>query len=120
MMVVRLSLAEAVDAALCGSGAAAEPCAVAEPATKPVKRRPARTPAHIYVNVCSACHREGGLDAPRVGSRKDWAPRIAKGMDTLHQHALYGFNSMPPRGTCNRCSDDDIKAAVDYMVEKSR
>ena len=92
----------------------------AEPVDKPAKRARPRKPAHTYVKVCGACHQEGNLDAPRVGSKKQWAPRIAKGIDTLYQHALYGFNSMPPRGLCKDCSDEELKAIVDFMVRSSR
>lgn len=91
-----------------------------EPVTKSAKRRREKMPAHIYVKVCSACHQEGNLDAPRVGAKKEWAPRIAKGVEALYQSALYGFNSMPPRGLCKDCSDDDLKGVVDFMVRSSR
>jgi cytochrome c5 len=60
------------------------------------------------------------LGSPKFGSAADWAPRAAKGLDTLYTHALGGFNSMPPKGTCAACSDDEIKAAVKYMVENSK
>ncbi|MFP3459052.1 c-type cytochrome, partial [Psychrobacter sp. SIMBA_152] len=49
-------------------------------------------------------------------SADDWAPRIAKGKDTLLDHAINGFNAMPPRGTCMDCSDDEISAAIDFMT----
>ena len=98
------------------SGAQAGP----QPENRPARSRKRDTPAHIYVDTCSACHREGNMDAPRMGSSEQWAPRIAKGIEALQHSALYGFNSMPPRGLCNRCTDDQIKATVEYMVEKSR
>jgi cytochrome c5 len=93
--------------------------ATSEPVTRPSRRDRKRMPAQIYVRVCAACHQEGNIDAPRVGSDKEWAPRIAKGIETLYQHALYGFNSMPPRGLCKDCTDDELKAIVDFMVRSS-
>jgi cytochrome c5 len=67
-----------------------------------------------------ACHATGAAGAPKVGDAAAWAPRIAQGMDTLVQHSINGLRAMPPRGTCANCSDEDLKAAVTYMVERSQ
>lgn len=78
----------------------------------------------IYGNVCSMCHASGAAGAPKPGDKADWGPRIAQGMDMLHKHALEGFTGakgvMPARGGSATLSDDDVKAAVDYMVELSK
>ena len=49
-----------------------------------------------------------------------WAPRIAKGMDTLMASTLNGLGMMPAKGTCMNCSDDELQAAVDYIVETAQ
>lgn len=74
----------------------------------------------VYAGFCTTCHGAGVMGAPKSGSAADWAPRIAKGMDTLYTHALHGFNAMPAKGLCNACSDDEVKSAVDYMVEAAK
>ncbi|MBK8970872.1 MAG: cytochrome c5 family protein [Hahellaceae bacterium] len=74
----------------------------------------------IYNGKCMACHATGAAGAPKVGDAAAWAPRIAQGIDTLVGHAINGFNAMPPRGTCADCSDDEIKATVEYMVGQSQ
>lgn len=74
----------------------------------------------VYTGFCTTCHGAGVMGAPKMGTAADWAPRIAKGLDTLHTHAINGFNAMPPKGMCAACSDDEIKAAVDYMVDGSK
>ena len=56
---------------------------------------------------------------PHVGKKEDWAPRIKQGKDTLHKHALEGFNAMPAKGGNGSLSDDEVKAAVDYMANQS-
>ena len=73
----------------------------------------------VFEANCKACH--GGLipGAPAVGKKEDWAPRIKQGKDTLHKHALEGFNSMPAKGGNSSLSDDEVKAAVDYMANES-
>jgi cytochrome c5 len=78
----------------------------------------------LYNSACSACHGQGIGGAPRFGDKAAWAPRIAKGMDTLHKHALEGFTGqtglMPPKGGRVDLPDDLVRQGVDYMVEHSR
>jgi len=74
----------------------------------------------VYQNSCQSCHAMGVAGAPKQGDKAAWAPRIATGMDALVASAINGKNIMPPRGACASCSDDDIKAAVQYMVSQSR
>jgi cytochrome c5 len=74
----------------------------------------------VYEQFCATCHRIGVAGAPVLGDVEAWEPRIAKGMDTLWDHTLNGFNGMPAKGTCMNCSDDELRSALDYMVEESR
>ena len=74
----------------------------------------------VYNTSCSACHGSGVMGAPKMGDAGAWASRVAQGMDTLAEHAINGFKGMPAKGGCMACSDDEIKAAVDYMVEGSK
>lgn len=73
-----------------------------------------------YDKTCSVCHATGVANAPKFGDKAAWKDRIAKGMDTLHKHALTGFNAMPPKGGNMALSDADVKAAVDYMVSNAK
>jgi cytochrome c5 len=75
-----------------------------------------RSGEQVYQGSCFACHGTGALGAPKTAD--DWASRVAKGKDVLLEHALNGFNAMPPRGTCGDCSDDEIAAAIDFMIAK--
>ncbi|MBD1582408.1 c-type cytochrome [Pseudoalteromonas sp. S16_S37] len=75
-----------------------------------------RSGEQVYQAACFACHGTGALGAPK--SADDWVPRLAKGKDVLLDHAINGFNAMPPRGTCMNCSDDEIAAAIDFMTAK--
>jgi cytochrome c5 len=80
----------------------------------------ARSGKEIFGAVCTACHSTGAMGAPKIGNKEEWAPRIAKGMDTLLKHALHGFNAMPPKGTCTDCTDAEIKSTIEYMVSQSK
>ena len=86
---------------------------------EPVKAEPTgpRDGAAVYGTFCIACHSSGVNGAPKTGDAGDWAPRIAQGKDVLTNHAIQGFNAMPAKGTCMDCSDDEIIAAIDHMIE---
>lgn len=75
-----------------------------------------RSGEDVYNSKCTACHSTGAAGAPKIGVADDWADRIAKGVDALYTSAIGGLNGMPPRGLCMDCTDDELKAAVDYML----
>lgn len=72
-----------------------------------------------YQQACAACHATGAAGAPKL-EKGAWTDRVAKGKDTLYDHAINGFKGsagyMPPKGGRSDLSDDAVKAAVDYMV----
>jgi len=77
----------------------------------------------VYKKTCKMCHAKGMAGAPKMGDAAAWKDRIAQGMDTLYTHSLKGFKGkgmMPPKGGNTKLSDDEVKAAVDYMVEHSK
>jgi|OpeIllAssembly_1097287.scaffolds.fasta_scaffold111457_3 cytochrome c5 len=74
----------------------------------------------IYVQVCAACHDSGLAGAPKLGDKVAWAPRIAQGIEKMLKSAIQGKGGMPPRGGQAGLSDEKIKAAVSYMVSKSK
>ena len=78
------------------------------------------TGEQIYNQACVACHGAGVAGAPKLGDKAAWAPRIAQGMDTLHKHALQGFQGkagyMPPKGGRTDLSDQSVMNGVDYIV----
>lgn len=77
-----------------------------------------RTGEQVYTATCNMCHGSGLAGAPIKGNAEQWTPRIAKGKDTLYRHAIEGFNGiMPARGSCTTCSDAELHAAVDYMLQ---
>lgn len=78
----------------------------------------------VYNQACMACHAQGVAGAPKQGDAEAWADRIDKGMDTLYENSINGFQGeagvMPPKGGFANLSDEEVKAAVDYMVENSQ
>ncbi len=74
----------------------------------------------IVKDICSRCHRAGLMGAPQLANAKDWSPRIDKGIDKLYHSALNGYNKMPARGGRSKLDDNQVKAAVDYMVSLAK
>jgi cytochrome c5 len=67
-----------------------------------------------------ACHNSGVAGAPMYGDVGAWATRLEKGIETVYANAINGINGMPARGTCMDCSDEEVIAAIDYLLDNSK
>ena len=78
----------------------------------------------VYKQSCAVCHDNGVAGAPKTGEADAWTDRIATGIDTLSKRAIEGYmgdaGMMPPKGGNMSLSDEDVTAAVEYMVEQSQ
>lgn len=129
LVVSVLSLALLTQLGACGKKNDATPPASASAVVAVVANAPAAAPENVvgksvYGKTCALCHAANVAGAPKPGDKADWAPRIAQGMDVLHKHALEGFTGakgqMPARGGSTTLTDDEVKAAVAFMVDQSR
>jgi cytochrome c5 len=104
------------------AGAAPEPAAAAAPAAS---AKPAADAGKaLYTATCQACHGAGVGGAPKFGDKAAWVDRIKQGPALLNDHAIKGFQgkaamAMPPKGG-STASDDEVKAAVEYMVAAAK
>lgn len=75
----------------------------------------------IFNKICIQCHAENSVvpNAPKLTHTADWAPRIAKGMPTLLDHAIHGFNAMPARGGSPDLTDAELERAIAYMANSA-
>ncbi len=83
----------------------------------------AKSGEEVYKSSCQGCHATGAGNAPKLGDAADWATRAEQGSDTLYKHAIEGFSNigmMPAKGLCMSCSDEEVMAAVDYILENSK
>ena len=78
-------------------------------------------PEQKYMASCFAGHSTGAAGAPKVGAgmSAEWEPRLEKGLDAVVQNAINGINTMPAKGLCFDCTDEDLRAIVEYMIESS-
>ncbi|TQJ95040.1 cytochrome c5 family protein [Achromobacter sp. SLBN-14] len=113
--------------------AAAAPAAAAPAAAAPAAAAPAAAPApaqqaaavnpageKLYKTACFACHATGVANAPKFGDKAAWEPYIKTGMDTMVKVAITGKGAMPPKGGAANASEEDIRAAVQYMVDAAK
>ena len=110
----------------CGQKDAPAPAVAATPAPAVVATAPAAdnpVGKSIYGKTCSLCHAAAIAGAPKPGDKAEWGPRIAQGKEVLYKHAIEGFTGakgmMPARGGGTTLTDDEVKAAVDYMADQS-
>jgi cytochrome c5 len=75
-----------------------------------------------YQATCQACHNPASVipNVPKLGDKAAWAPRIATGIDAMLAVSIKGKGAMPPKGACAACTDEDLKAAIEYMVSQSQ
>jgi cytochrome c5 len=81
--------------------------------------RGALTGEQVYGQVCKTCHDTGLAGAPKTGDKAAWAKVIAQGEKVAFDHAINGFNAMPPRGGSTDLTDDEVKRAVVFMASKA-
>ena len=127
--------AAAAPAAVAPAEQAAAPAAAApaEQAAAPAAAAPAEQAAapaaapaagvdgeKVYKSVCFACHDSGVANSPKLGDKAAWGPRLATGKDALYNSALHGKNAMPAKGGNPALSDDEVKAAVDFMMSQAQ
>lgn len=73
-----------------------------------------------YKKACMNCHAQGMAGSPKFGDKAAWKDRIKTGKPALYDSALKGKGAMPAKGGQTALSDADVKAAVDYMISKSK
>ena len=124
-MIAGLAIASADDVAerikrvgnVCLEGADCASAAVASTAVTTV----VASVESNFNKSCATCHNSGVAGAPKYADAVAWAPRIEKGMDILYASTINGLPpAMPQKGMCFSCSDDDLRALVDYMVAAAK
>jgi len=80
---------------------------------------PERTGKQVVDSLCISCHGSGASGAPKIGDKKAWADRAAKGLSGLSKNALAGIRQMPAHGGNMKLTDIEVERAITYMVNQS-
>ena len=95
-----------------------------ETAVEPAPVATALSGPQVYNAACLACHGAGIGGAPVLGDADAWSSRVSQGIDVLKDHAINGYTGslgyMPAKGGRVDLSDEEVAAAVDYMVAESQ
>lgn len=97
-----------------GEGKAAAPAAPSAQSITSIARG-----KQVYEQVCSVCHNQGQLGAPKLGDAQAWSPIMQNTFDVLVDRAVHGYKGHPAMGACYKCTDADIISAVKYMAQES-
>ena len=73
--------------------------------------------AQVYGGLCKTCHDAGVAGAPVTGSDVMQQRLADKGLEMLVTNAINGLNAMPPRGGNPSLTDEQIQAAVAFMLQ---
>lgn len=121
--IVAVAAALALSTVGCSKKEESPPAQAPSPAPAPVAeamKAPAAIGAEVYQASCAACHDAGVAGAPKTGDKAAWSEHIARGLDHMVHNAINGIGSMPPKGGNPNLSDEEVRAAVEYMAEQSR
>ena len=77
----------------------------------------------IFAEYCSVCHSpnpEIPVHAPRIGYKQDWLKFKKMSVDDLFKLATIGYGAMPARGGCFECTDQQLKQAMQYILDNTK
>jgi len=89
-----------------------------QPATTSATGKQAIPGAAIYSVVCAGCHDTGANAAPMLSQPQQWQAILNQSADITHAHVINGYRAMPERGLCFQCTDDELIATTEYMLEQ--
>ena len=78
----------------------------------------AKSGEEIVKEVCSACHQAGVANAPKIGDKAAWAPRLKLGVDGLLQSVIKGKGAMAPRAGTS-LTDPELAGAIVFMANQA-
>jgi cytochrome c5 len=70
----------------------------------------------VYDKTCAMCHAQGVANAPKLGDKAAWAPRIGQGVPAMVAIVVKGKGAMPPKAGNAALTEAEIKAGVEYML----
>lgn len=106
-------------AALAKVEANVKPVADVDVASADAGAKTEKSGEEVVKGICAMCHDAGLMNAPKIGDKGQWQPRIAQGYETLVKHAIEGIRTMPARGGNPALTDSEVASAVAHMANLS-
>lgn len=78
-----------------------------------------KTGQQIYSESCKECHASGEKNAPVLGDKEAWRPRLREGLSELTKDVIRGKGAMPPNAGNPKLTRRDIQLAIVYMANES-
>ena len=78
----------------------------------------AKSSEDVVKEVCAACHTAGVANAPKLGDKAAWAPRIKSGLDAMLKSVVNGKGAMPPRAGTS-LSDEELARTIVLMANQA-
>ncbi|MDR3490746.1 MAG: c-type cytochrome [Gammaproteobacteria bacterium] len=91
----------------------------AHPAAPAPKKLTLADGKRLYTENCAVCHNSGFKNAPKPGDVKAWEPIVANGFYDTYKEIKAGHKGHLPQGACPTCSDEELIAALKYMMQSS-
>jgi cytochrome c5 len=78
----------------------------------------AKSGEEIVRETCAACHVPGVANAPKLGDKTAWAPRLKAGLNGMLQAVVKGKGAMPARAGTG-LSDQELSSAIVFMANQA-
>lgn len=76
------------------------------------------TGERVFRANCAACHDNPLVLAPQIRNQRHWARLMRQHTrEEFYEDTIEGEGDMPARGGDPKLTDDELKAAVDYMLD---
>jgi cytochrome c5 len=71
----------------------------------------------VYAKACAVCHT---AMAPRTGDKSAWEQRSRQGLDALVASVVKGKGAMPPKAGNASLTEEEIRAATEYILSQTK
>ena len=74
----------------------------------------------VYDKTCAMGHAQGVANAPKLGDRAAWAPRLGQGLPAMVAAVVKGKGAMPPKAGNTALTEEEIKAGVEFIAAAAK
>ena len=75
---------------------------------------------NVYERACASCHDTGVAGAIKLSDKATWDKHVHHGINHMVESVINGKGAMPARGGNPNLTDEEIEAAVHYIVSQTQ